>query len=80
MPKFSARADTEAIDSKKILRRFLRKTLKPFEDNVPESGFVAEANFQDKPGFYYLMPDERREMLKRPASHTALDGFIVIAR
>jgi hypothetical protein len=36
--------------------------------------------FQDEPVFV-LMPDERREIrLKRPASHTTLDGVIVIAR
>ena len=53
---------------------------KPFEDIVPESSPVAGANSRINL-LLCLMPDERREIrLKRPASHTALDGSIVIAR
>jgi hypothetical protein len=62
----------------KTLWRFLRRTLKPFEEPCPRmqtswprpiSGF----------NLFYLMPDERREIqLKRPASHTtALDDSLL---
>jgi hypothetical protein len=65
----------------KTLWRFLRRTLKPFEEPCPRmqtswprpiSGF----------NLFYLMPDERREIqLKRPASHTtALDDSLLYHR
>ena len=75
LPSFGTSRHGRFSDNKRSYWRFLRPTLKPFEELCPRIKPHGRGLF----AFFklaYQMPDERQEIrIKRPASHTVLLAF-----
>jgi hypothetical protein len=73
-----AAAEEDSFE-KRSFRRFFAITLKPFEEPCPRMQASWPRPISGIEPVSYLMPDERQEIrIKRPASHTTLDGLSFI--